>query len=330
MEYDECLQDATQRYNKGKLKLCPRGYCTAKQKFEVYPSAYANGYAVQVCQGTKPDFQEETVADEAYTSRLKNTKASEATSSTPAPTPAPARPNGLQRWFQEEWVNVCESGDGPGGYARCGSGNGVDDPENYPYCRPYYKQAGTTIVTAPELSEEELAMMCTVKRSLPQGVDGRPTRVFLADNVAPAQAPAQAQVAGDLEIPNEVREAAQLGLDLREKGYAGGTQTGWDRGAQLAEDADIDALSLADMRTWFARHGPDASSGGTSYPGYCNWLSDGSPMSGGFKNYKGAVSWLLWGGNPAYLWLKSSAVRDLLDREFPTRKRAVADNNLSC
>jgi hypothetical protein len=25
-----------------------------KSKFDVYPSAYANGYAVQVCKGTKP------------------------------------------------------------------------------------------------------------------------------------------------------------------------------------------------------------------------------------------------------------------------------------
>ena len=35
-------------------KLCARGKRTAKAKFDVYPSAYANGYAVQVCQGKKP------------------------------------------------------------------------------------------------------------------------------------------------------------------------------------------------------------------------------------------------------------------------------------
>jgi len=35
-------------------KLCTRGKSAAKAKFEVYPSAYANGYAVQVCQGKKP------------------------------------------------------------------------------------------------------------------------------------------------------------------------------------------------------------------------------------------------------------------------------------
>lgn len=35
-------------------KLCARGKAAAKSKFDVYPSAYANGYAVQVCKGKKP------------------------------------------------------------------------------------------------------------------------------------------------------------------------------------------------------------------------------------------------------------------------------------
>jgi hypothetical protein len=36
-------------------KLCKRGITAAKAKYEVYPSAYANGYAVQVCKGKMPD-----------------------------------------------------------------------------------------------------------------------------------------------------------------------------------------------------------------------------------------------------------------------------------
>ena len=39
---------------KSGTKLCARGKAAAKSKFKVYPSAYANGYAVQVCKGTKP------------------------------------------------------------------------------------------------------------------------------------------------------------------------------------------------------------------------------------------------------------------------------------
>ena len=36
---------------KTETKLCSRGKAAAKAKFKVYPSAYSNGFAVQVCQG---------------------------------------------------------------------------------------------------------------------------------------------------------------------------------------------------------------------------------------------------------------------------------------
>ena len=32
-------------------KLCSRGIASAKAKYDVYPSAYSNGHAVQVCRG---------------------------------------------------------------------------------------------------------------------------------------------------------------------------------------------------------------------------------------------------------------------------------------
>ena len=34
-----------------KKKLWPEGKAAAKRKFKVYPSAYANGWAVQYCKG---------------------------------------------------------------------------------------------------------------------------------------------------------------------------------------------------------------------------------------------------------------------------------------
>ena len=57
-------------------------------------------------------------------------------------------------------VNSREKGDGPGGYAVCGSGKGIDNPDKYPYCRAYYKLPGTTVVTAQELTKEEIENMC--------------------------------------------------------------------------------------------------------------------------------------------------------------------------
>jgi len=65
------------------------------------------------------------------------------------------------------------------------------------------------------------------------------------------------------------------------------------------------------MRSWFARHGPDAKNGGTSYSGYCKWIDDGMPMNKGLSKYKGAVSWLNWGGDAAQESLLHNLACDL-------------------
>lgn len=61
-ENEESLDDQTddeemvmmEGRKKSGTKLCARGKSAAKSKFKVYPSAYSNGYGVQVCKGTKP------------------------------------------------------------------------------------------------------------------------------------------------------------------------------------------------------------------------------------------------------------------------------------
>ena len=58
--YDLTESELLEGKKKGKKKkkkkkdttLCARGKAAAKAKFDVYPSAYANGYAVQVCKGS--------------------------------------------------------------------------------------------------------------------------------------------------------------------------------------------------------------------------------------------------------------------------------------
>ena len=47
-------------------KLCARGKAAAKSKFDDYPSAYANCYAVQVCKGTKPGLDGKKHCSGAY------------------------------------------------------------------------------------------------------------------------------------------------------------------------------------------------------------------------------------------------------------------------
>ena len=44
-------KSSKRKSKKKKNTLCARGKSAAKAKFDVYPSAYANGYAVQVCKG---------------------------------------------------------------------------------------------------------------------------------------------------------------------------------------------------------------------------------------------------------------------------------------
>ena len=58
MELSMNVDDKDLTMMEGKKKtgtpLCARGKAAAKSKYDVYPSAYANGYAVQVCKGTQP------------------------------------------------------------------------------------------------------------------------------------------------------------------------------------------------------------------------------------------------------------------------------------
>ena len=43
--------DVMEGRKKTGTKLCARGKASAKAKYDVYPSAYSNGHAVQVCKG---------------------------------------------------------------------------------------------------------------------------------------------------------------------------------------------------------------------------------------------------------------------------------------
>jgi len=62
--------DITEAKKKNRKKtgtpLCARGMAAAKAKYDVYPSAYANGYAVQVCQGQQPGLDGKKRCSGAY------------------------------------------------------------------------------------------------------------------------------------------------------------------------------------------------------------------------------------------------------------------------
>jgi hypothetical protein len=51
IDYEEEENSLSEGRKKTGTKLCARGKAAAKAKFKVWPSAYGNGYAVQVCKG---------------------------------------------------------------------------------------------------------------------------------------------------------------------------------------------------------------------------------------------------------------------------------------
>jgi len=132
-----------------------------------------------------------------------------------------------------------------------------------------------------------------------------------------------------LRIPDAVKQDAREGQTLLDLGFKGGTKTGWERANQLINDDKIPLTDVAVMRAWFARHGPDAKNGGTSYPGYCEWINADKPLDEPL-NHRGAVSWLIWGGDAAYTWLKTPSVRQALRKAFPSKKQASLRINLVC
>lgn len=106
--------------------------------------------------------------------------------------------------------------------------------------------------------------------------------------------------------PRAAQTAARLALALKREGYAGGTDTGFRRARQLARGSDVPERDLVTMRNWFARHGPAAANGGTSYPGWKKFRrTPRSERERAKSQFRGAVAWLLWGGDPAYRWIRS-------------------------
>ena len=135
--------------------LCARGKSAAKAKFDVYPSAYANGYAVQVCKGTKPGLDGKKRCSGKYCSGKKNEEF----------TPNPTINEDLGTWFgtkkkkkgskqpQGPWVNICKKKKG-GGHPTCGRDDA--DKGGYPVCRAKG--------VASKMSQSEKDSACRRKR----------------------------------------------------------------------------------------------------------------------------------------------------------------------
>lgn len=124
---------------------------TVKRRVKVWPSAYASGQLVT-----------------EYKRLGGRYSGSRAASKEP-----------LDRWYREEWVNVCKRGS-TGGYAKCG--RSASSKREYPYCRPLRRISKATPMTVGELREKwgsrKIAELCARKRreALPKA--GRAQRIL--------------------------------------------------------------------------------------------------------------------------------------------------------
>ena len=141
-------------------------------------------------------------------------------------------------------------------------------------------------------------------------------------------------------LPTGIDKVVETGFLLRDNGYRGSTEAGFSSGEHIVEAYKkgvyglpkeyIDIDHLLKMSAWFSRHGPDAANGGTSYPSYCRWVEDGRPTDGAsnLNSYRGAVGWLVWGGDLAYLLLKDKTINEFLLNNYDIS--IDIDNNLYC
>lgn len=75
---------------------------------------------------------------------------------------------GLDRWFQEQWINICES-DPPKKIVQCGrsSLSGGKEEAEYPVCRPYKRVSPQTPTTFGEMDRSDIQSICRKKRKDP-------------------------------------------------------------------------------------------------------------------------------------------------------------------
>lgn len=104
----------------------------AKEKFKVWPSAYASGWLVKEYKRRGGLFQGD----------------------------ASEKP--LARWYQEKWIDVCELPN----IVPCGRSKA--SWKDYPYCRPLKKVSKKTPKTAEELTTQEIQKRCEKKKKNPK------------------------------------------------------------------------------------------------------------------------------------------------------------------
>ncbi|MCH9717473.1 MAG: hypothetical protein K0U52_10370 [Gammaproteobacteria bacterium] len=106
----------------------------AKKKFDAWPSAYASAWLVREYKKKGGKFERSS--------------------------PAKRKSGGLKRWFDEEWIDVCELPK----VVPCGR---TSPSKPYPFCRPQRKINKKTPRLSSTLSKNEIRKLCKKKQKSP-------------------------------------------------------------------------------------------------------------------------------------------------------------------
>jgi hypothetical protein len=118
----------------------------AKEKFDVWPSAYASGWLVKTYKARGGKYT--TTPD---STSQKNTNANHSDD----------RP--LGRWYDEKWADVCRYLE-TGKLTSCGRHRASSTSGKYPYCRPTVRISKETPETLDEIPRQVLERRCKKKR----------------------------------------------------------------------------------------------------------------------------------------------------------------------
>jgi len=69
---------------------------------------------------------------------------------------------GVNRWFAEKWINICES-EPPHHLVQCGSSQ-----KGYPVCRPYHRVSPQTPLTYDQMDKSTIEQICRQKNKNPR------------------------------------------------------------------------------------------------------------------------------------------------------------------
>ena len=127
------------------------------------------------------------------------------------------KPNtGLTKWFNEQWVDISRTVDGK--HPPCGRSKANKSKKEYPVCRPK--------AVADKMSKGQKVYRTKKKRSLPQGIGGKPTRVGVRQSLALYYVEAK-NIPNDPKLWAKAQSLAKKKFKVHPSAYSNGFAAKW-------------------------------------------------------------------------------------------------------